>query len=67
MNCRKDSPDALWRSLLNLTELVYGELEGNNLPVTREMLLEYYRDLRQRKETGNGGQDENTAEKREDL
>ena len=36
----------LWTSLLNLTRLVYQELEGQSVPVTQEMLYEYYRDLR---------------------
>ena len=36
----------LWTSILNLTKLVYQELEGQNVPVTQEMLYEYYRDLR---------------------
>ena len=41
-----ESREALWTSLLNLTRLVYQELEGCSLPVTEEMLQEYYRDLR---------------------
>ena len=41
-----ENPAALWTSLLNLTKLVYQELEGQNVPVTQEMLYEYYRDLR---------------------
>ena len=41
-----ENPTDLWRSLLNLTKLVYQELEGQNVPVTQEMLYEYYRDLR---------------------
>ena len=41
-----ESKDALWNSLLNLTALVYRELEGYSLPVTQEMLTEYYKDLR---------------------
>ena len=40
-----ENPAALWTSLLNLTKLVYQELEGQNVPVTQEMLYEYYRDL----------------------
>ena len=40
------SPEALWASLLNLTRLVYRELEGNSVPVTEEMLHEYYAGLR---------------------
>ena len=39
-------PDALWVSLLNLTRLVYRELEGNSVPVTEDMLHEYYTGLR---------------------
>ena len=41
-----ESPADLWASLLNLTKLVYQELEGQSVPVTQEMLYEYYRDLR---------------------
>ena len=41
-----ESPEALWTSLLNLTRLVYQELEGYNLPVTQDMLNDYYSDLR---------------------
>ena len=42
----RENPENLWMSLLNLTKLVYQELEGNNVPVTQEMLFDYYRDLR---------------------
>ena len=35
----------LWTSLLNLTTLVYKELEGNEVPISKEMLLEYYKDM----------------------
>ena len=35
----------LWASLLNLTALVYEELEGNEVPISKEMLLEYYKDM----------------------
>ena len=31
--------------LLNLTTLVYKELEGNEVPISKEMLLEYYKDM----------------------
>lgn len=41
-----ESPDSLWTGLLNLTRLVYRELEGCSVPVTEEMLREYYKDLR---------------------
>ena len=41
----EDSPE-LWRALFNLTELVYKELGESSAPVTREMLYEYYKDLR---------------------
>lgn len=40
-----DSSDALWSSLLNLTKLIYDEMEGNEHPVSYEKLLEYYRDI----------------------
>ena len=42
-----ENPADLWTSLLNLTRLVYQELEGQSVPVTQEMLVEYYRDLRE--------------------
>lgn len=35
----------LWTSLLNLTSLVYRELEGNEVPISKEMLLTYYKDM----------------------
>lgn len=41
-----ENPTDLWRSLLNLTELVYQELDGQSVPVTQEMLVEYYKDLK---------------------
>ena len=41
-----ENPADLWTSLLNLTKLVYQELEGHSVPVTQEMLFEYYKDLR---------------------
>ena len=41
-----ENPEELWTALLNLTGLVYKELEGCTLPVTQDMLLEYYKDLR---------------------
>lgn len=41
-----ENPADLWTSLLNLTRLVYRELEGYDVPVTQEMLFEYYTDLR---------------------
>ena len=41
----EDSPE-LWRALFNLTELVYKELGESSAPVTKEMLYEYYKDLR---------------------
>ena len=40
----EDSWD-LWTSLLNLTSLVYKELEGNEVPISKEMLIEYYKDM----------------------
>ena len=35
----------LWTSLLNLTSLVYKELEGNEIPISKELLLTYYKDM----------------------
>lgn len=35
----------LWASLLNLTRLVYAELKDVSMPVTQEMLLDYYNDI----------------------
>lgn len=42
---RGESSDDLWRSLLNLTELVYKELEGCEVAISKEMILEYYKGL----------------------
>ena len=41
-----ESAEALWTGLLNLTRLGYQELEEYNLPVTQNMLHDYYSDLR---------------------
>ena len=41
-----EGPSELWTALLNLTTLVYKELEGVNVPVTPEMLHDYYESLR---------------------
>ena len=41
-----ENPADLWTSLLNLTKLVYHELDGQSVPVTQEMLVEYYKALR---------------------
>ncbi len=41
-----ESPSELWTALLNLTELVYKELDGVDVPVTQEMLRDYYAGLR---------------------
>ncbi len=41
-----ESPSELWTALLNLTALVYKELEGANVPVTQEMPHDYYAGFR---------------------
>ncbi|MBR5268203.1 MAG: hypothetical protein IKU20_08425, partial [Lachnospiraceae bacterium] len=41
-----EGPSELWTALLNLTALIYKELEGISVPVTQEMLLDYYAGLR---------------------
>ena len=41
-----ESPTELWAALVNLTDLVYKELEGISVPVTQEMLWDYYAGLR---------------------
>ena len=41
-----ESPTELWAALVNLTDLVYKELEGISVPVTQEMLRDYYAGLR---------------------
>lgn len=41
-----DTPEALWTSLINLTECLYRELEGKEVPITREMIYEYYKNIR---------------------
>ena len=42
----RESPAELWTALLNLTALIYKELEGISVPVTQEMLLDYFAGLR---------------------
>ncbi len=42
--CSEEAKD-LWTSLMNLTSLVYKELEGYEVPISKEMLLEYYEDM----------------------
>lgn len=37
-----ETPQALWSALKNLTELIYKELENCDVPITKEMLFEYY-------------------------
>ena len=41
-----ESPSELRTALLNLTALVYKELEGVDVPVTQEMLHDYYASFR---------------------
>jgi len=41
-----DSRETLWACLVNLTDLIYKELEGSSMPVSKEMLVEYYNDLK---------------------
>lgn len=41
-----ESSEELWRCLLNLTELIYKELEDYDLPVKKEMIYEYYKELK---------------------
>ena len=40
-----EDPKDLWTSLLNLTTFVYKELEGNEVPISEEMLFEYYKSM----------------------
>ena len=40
-----ESQEHLWACLMNLTDLIYKELDGNNMPVSKYILFEYYRDL----------------------
>ena len=40
-----ESCEELWSGLLNLTRFIYRELEGSKVPITLEMLMDYYRDL----------------------
>ncbi|MBQ0166205.1 MAG: nucleotidyltransferase domain-containing protein [Treponema sp.] len=37
-----EKPEDLWTALKNLTELVYKELEGNPVAITKDMLYRYY-------------------------
>ena len=39
------NPAELWERLINLTDLVYRELEGYSIPVTKELLHEYFKEL----------------------
>ena len=41
-----ESQEVLWNTLINLTNLVYMELEGNSIPISKEMLLAYYKELK---------------------
>ena len=41
-----ESTSELWERLINLTVLIYNELEGYDVPVTREKMFEYYKGLR---------------------
>ncbi len=41
-----DSQEMLWVCLMNLTDLIYKELEGSSMPISKEMLVEYYNDLK---------------------
>ncbi|MBR4501624.1 MAG: hypothetical protein IKP22_06990 [Clostridia bacterium] len=41
-----ESPSELWTALLNLTALVYKELEEIDVPVTQEMLHDYFDSFR---------------------
>ncbi len=41
-----DSRETLWACLVNLTDLIYKELEGSSMPISKEMLVEYYNDLK---------------------
>ncbi len=43
-----ESITSLWSSLENLTNLIYKELEGESIPVSKEMLFEYYKDIKRR-------------------
>ena len=42
----EDTPDAMWISLLRLTDLIYKELEGQPISISKEILLEYYESLK---------------------
>ena len=40
-----ESTPELWKALYNLTEMVYRELDGHSVPITREMLYQYYGEI----------------------
>ena len=40
-----ENPSELWERLMNLTDLVYKELEGYSIPVTKELLHAYFKGL----------------------
>ena len=41
-----NSAEALWDSLIKLTDMIYKEIDESRIPITREMLYAYYKDLR---------------------
>ncbi len=41
-----DSQETLWACLMKLTDLIYKELEGCSVPISKEMLDEYYREIK---------------------
>ena len=41
-----DSQETLWTCLMKLTDLIYKEMEGCSVPIPKEMLDEYYRDIK---------------------
>ncbi len=43
-----ESIASLWSSLENLTNLIYKELEGEYIPVSKEVIFEYYKDIKRR-------------------
>ena len=41
-----ENPQDIWKSILNLTQLLYKELEDYSIPISQELLYEYYNSLK---------------------
>ena len=41
-----ENPKDLWKSILNLTDLIYEEMKDYSIPISQELLCEYYNSLK---------------------